>query len=88
MRVSNRFEPASGLQGLAKSMANDVKSAHRELTGKIMGRPGISGTAIGERRGKPCLKVYVSDPGAGRRVPKNVGGFPVVVEKTGPFERL
>ena len=69
-------------------MAKDVKSAHRELTGKVMGRPGISGTAIGERGGKPCLKVYVSDKPAGRKVPKSVGGFTVVVERTGSFERL
>jgi hypothetical protein len=69
-------------------VAKDVKSAHRELTGKVMGRPGISGTAIGERGGKPCLKVYVSDKTAGRKVPKSMGGFTVVVERTGSFERL
>ena len=69
-------------------MAKYVKAAHRELTGKVMGRPGISGTAIGERGGKPCLKVYVSDKTAGRKVPKSVGGFTVVVERTGSFERL
>jgi hypothetical protein len=51
-----------------------------------MGRPGVSGTAIGERGGKPCLKVYVSDPKAGRSLPRAVGGYPVVVETTGSFE--
>ncbi len=69
-------------------MAKDLKSAHRELTGKVMGRTGVSGTAIGQRGGKPCLKVYVSDSKAGRSVPKKIGGYPVVVEKTGKFERL
>ena len=69
-------------------MADDIKSAHRKLTGRVMGRRGISGTAIGQRGGKPCLKVYVSDPSAGRTVPKKVGGYPVVVEKTGAFKRL
>ena len=69
-------------------MAKDLKSAHRELTGKVMGRTGVSGTAIGQRGGKPCLKVYVSDSKAGRSVPKKVGGYPVVVEKTGKFKRL
>lgn len=69
-------------------MASDLKAAHRELTGKVMGRTGVSGTAIGERGVKPCLKVYVSDSKAGRSVPKKVGGFPVVVEKTGSFRRL
>ncbi len=51
-----------------------------------MGRPGVSGTAIGERGGKPCLKVYVSDPKAGRSLPRDVGGYPVVIETTGSFE--
>ncbi len=69
-------------------MSNDLKSAHRELTGKVMGRTGVSGTAIGERGGKPCLKVYVSDSKAGRSIPKKIGGFKVVVEKTGAFRRL
>jgi hypothetical protein len=53
-----------------------------------MGRPGVSGTAIGERGGKPCLKVYVTDADGGRSVPKRVGGYPVVVETTGTFKRL
>ena len=49
---------------------------------------GVSGTAIGERGGKPCLKVYVSNSKAGRSIPKKIGGFKVVVEKTGAFRRL
>jgi hypothetical protein len=66
----------------------DLKAAHRELSGRVMGHEGVSGTAIGEHRGRPCLKVYVSDPSAGRSLPKRVGGYPVVVETAGPFERL
>lgn len=69
-------------------MAGDLKAAHRELSAKVMGRPGVSGTAIGEHRGRPCLKVYVSDRSVGRALPRNVGGYPVVVETTGTFERL
>lgn len=69
-------------------MGDDIKTAQRELNGKVMGRAGISGTAIGERGGKPCLTVYVSDSKAGGSVPKRVGGYPVVVEKTGGFQRL
>ncbi len=69
-------------------MSGALETAHRELTGRVMGRKGVSGTAIGQRGGKPCLKVYVSDTKAGRSVPKRVGGYPVVVEKTGGFERL
>ena len=69
-------------------MSDDLTSAHRELTGKVMGRKGVSGTAIGQKGGKPCLTVYVSDRDAGRNVPKRVGGYPVVVEVSGSFRRL
>lgn len=69
-------------------MGDDLKAARRELDERVLGREGVSGTAIGERGGKPCLKVYVSDAAAGRSVPKKVGGYPVVVETTGPFRRL
>jgi len=68
-------------------VAGDLKAAHRELTARVMGRPGVSGTAVGERAGRPCLKVYVTDAGAGKRFPKSVGGYPVVVEVSGSFER-
>ena len=69
-------------------MADDLKAALRDLTARVMGRPGVSGTAIGERRGRPCLKVYVSDTSAGRAIPRSVRGYPVVAETTGSFERL
>ena len=69
-------------------MSGDIKAAHKELTDKVMGRPGISGTAIGMSGGKPCLTVYLSDRSAGKSVPKSVGGFPVVTEVSGSFRRL
>ncbi len=69
-------------------MAGDITKAHRELTSRVMGKPGVSGTAIGQKAGKPCLKVYVNDAKAGRAVPSTVGGFRVVVENSGSFRRL
>ena len=69
-------------------MARDLEAARQELTRRVMGQPGVSGTAVGEKNGKPCLKVYVSDREARRSIPKDVGGYPVVVETTGPFRGL
>jgi hypothetical protein len=66
----------------------DIKAAHRELTGKVMGREGVTGTAIGAQGGAPCLKVYVTDAKAGRTIPSKAGGFPVIVEVSGAFRRL
>ena len=64
-----------------------LEAAQRELTNRVMGRPGVTGTAIGESGGKPCLKVYVSDEKARKALPRSVGGFRVVIEMTGPFTR-
>jgi len=73
-------------------LAHDLEAARKKLTREVMGRPGVSGTAVGERNGEPCLLVYVdgrvSDGEAGRSIPRDVGGYPVVVETTGSFRRL
>ena len=68
-------------------MDHKLEAAHRELTNRVMGRPGVTGTAIGEAGGKPCLKVYVSDEEARKALPRSVGGFRVVIEMAGPFTR-
>jgi hypothetical protein len=68
-------------------VSNEIADALRVLTRSVMGRPGVSGTAIGEKHGKPCLIVYVSDAEAGSSLPQSVEGYPVVAETTGPFER-
>ena len=65
-----------------------LEAAHRRLAARVMGRPGVTGTAIGEEGGRPCLKVYLSDRGAAKSLPESVAGFRVVVEITGPFHRL
>ena len=66
-------------------MPQDIQTAQRDLTRRVMGRPGVSGTAIGRQRGKDCLMVYVNGNVERNLIPKRVGGFPVVVEKTGTF---
>jgi len=63
-------------------------AAQRKLTARVMGRPGVTGTAIGERGGKPCLKVYVRERDAGKTLPRTVDGFKVVIEVTGRIRRL
>ena len=67
-------------------MEDKMRAAQRKLTDRVMGRAGVSGTAIGERDGKPCLVVYVRDKKAGREIPRSVDGIRVVVEVAGRFE--
>lgn len=69
-------------------MSGRLEAARKALTTKVMGKPGVTGTAIGEKAGKPCLKVYLSDPDAKGIVPSSMDGIPVVVEVTGTFKRL
>jgi len=63
-----------------------LEAAHRKLTRRVMEWAGVHGTAIGEHDGKPCLTVYVDDPGVKKRLPTKLDGFPVVTEVTGPFK--
>lgn len=69
-------------------MSTEIKAAHRELTDKVIGKPGVSGTAIGLHDGEPCLVVYLSEEGAGKSVPRSVKGFPVITKLSGGFRRL
>ncbi len=67
----------------------DVEEARAEATRRVIGLPGVVGTAIGLRRGRPCVKVYVEtdDAALRSRLPKSVLGVPVDVETTGPVRR-
>ena len=69
-------------------MAGGIRAAQKALNDRVMGKPGVNGTAIGEQAGEPCLKVYVDDRSAAGQVPKAVDGYPVVVEVSGSFRRL
>lgn len=67
-------------------MSSDLEAARRDLTERLMGRPGVSGTAVGEISGKPCLVVYLEESSATGGIPRRVRGFPVKVEKAGRFK--
>lgn len=69
-------------------MVSDIQEANRALAAKVLGRPGVAGTAVGGSALRPCLRVYVDHPDAGRTIPKEFRGFPVEVEVTGTFRRL
>lgn len=64
-----------------------IKAAQRKLAGRMMGRPGVVGTAVGMSRGDHCLKVLIADDRGRTGVPKEVDGYRVVVEHTGKIRR-
>jgi hypothetical protein len=55
-----------------------------------MGVDGVVGTAVGERGGAPCVKVFLArdDPRLRRTLPRSLGGYPVVAETTGDIRAL
>lgn len=68
-------------------MSADLKAALTELTRQVMGRPGVTGTALGQNDGKPCLLVYLVSPSAARGIPERLRGVPVRTEVTGRITR-
>lgn len=68
-------------------MTEKVKAALKKLSRSVMGRPGVTGTALGGAAGSPCLLVYVRDSDSAAGVPSKVDGVPVKVEVTGTFRR-
>ncbi len=71
-------------------MGESIDRAHDRVTRRVIGMKGVSGTAIGTRGGKPCIKVYLERDDRRLRslLPRRAGGFPVDVEVTGRVRRL
>ena len=77
-------------QGKGRRMSpriDQVLQTHRD---EWLSIPGVVGTAIGQRRGKPCIRVLVArrTKEIATRIPGKVDGYPVLVEETGPLRGL
>ena len=62
---------------------NTVVEAH---AGELMAIEGVTAVAVGAlANGTPCIKVYVvrKTDDLVRRIPKTLGGHPVIVEESG-----
>ena len=66
---------------------DEIKLAQRKLADRVMGRPGVTGVAIGMSRGDHCLKVLIADERGRRGVPREIDGYRVVIEHTGRIRR-
>jgi hypothetical protein len=67
-----------------------IERVLRRHADSLIAVEGVVGTAIGERGGAPCLKVFLArdDPRLHRRLPRSLGGYPVVAETTGDIRAL
>jgi hypothetical protein len=58
-----------------------------EHADQLMSIPGVSGVGIGDCRGSPCIKIFVSKvtPSITRHIPERLDGYGVAIEETGEF---
>jgi ribosomal protein S19 len=63
---------------------DEVLAAH---TDSLMRVPGVVGTAVGLCEGAHCIKVFVTDSSIGVKAgfPRELEGYPISVEVSGPF---
>lgn len=76
--------------GKKKMAARTIEEVLKENTDKWMSIPGVVGTAIGEFKGKPCIKIFVvkKTEELRKKIPSQVEGFPVVIQQTGEIRAL
>lgn len=70
--------------------ARTIEQVLKDHTGELMALTGVVGTAQGLTDDKPCIKVYVvkKTSALGRKIPKALEGYPVVVQETGEIKSL
>ena len=67
-----------------------IEQVLKERTDQWMAIPGVEGMAIGLFEGKPCIRILssVSPQQLRTSIPSTVGGYPVIIERTGEFRAL
>jgi hypothetical protein len=74
------------------SPSPDINAVLRAHDKELLGVPGVVGVYVGllDDGKTPCLKVMLAQKSAEteRAIPKNIEGFPVVIEVTGEIKPL
>jgi hypothetical protein len=67
-----------------------IEQVLNERTNEWMNIPGVEGVAIGEHKGKSCIRIFTSvNPKNLRdKIPSSVDGYSVIIEQTGTFRAL
>jgi hypothetical protein len=68
----------------------NIREVLKKHTDSLMSIPGVVGTAQGESKGKPCLKVFVTQKTKEimRMIPSKIEGYAVRIEESGTFKAL
>lgn len=74
--------------GCLMSSSEDIVMVKERHEAWLMSLAGVVGTGIGDCEGSPCIKVYVEErtPELEDQVPKQLEGFDLDIEVTGPIE--
>jgi hypothetical protein len=67
-----------------------IEQVKEEHESEWMAMKGVEGVGIGsDRLGNAALRIYISDASISDRLPKEIEGYPVVLENLGgPIEAL
>jgi hypothetical protein len=62
----------------------------KDKTNEWMAIPGVVGVAIGEFKGKPCIRIFTSarPQQLPAKIPPAIEGYSVIIEQTGPIRAL
>ena len=74
-----------------KEMPNKpIEVVLKKHTDTLMSFSGVVGTGQGLHEGTHCIKVFVTEltPELKKKIPKQLEGYPVVIEETGAFKSL
>ncbi len=76
--------------GALGSAQEAIESVLKQHTDRLLSLPGVVGAGIGECEGEPCIKVLVVEetPELVHKIPRTLGGYPVVIEETGEIRPL
>ncbi|MCX2744309.1 hypothetical protein OO013_10550 [Mangrovivirga sp. M17] len=66
----------------------DIKTAINKATKWMDEYEGVEGVAEGNKGGRQCITVFVSNEEIKNKLPKEVDGYPVKVEVTDSFNAI
>ncbi|MBN1973030.1 MAG: hypothetical protein JW787_05290 [Sedimentisphaerales bacterium] len=68
----------------------NIEQVQKEHTDEWMVIPGVEGTAIGQKQGKPCIIIFssIAPKKLKNLIPSIIEGYPIIIRLTGKFHAL
>ncbi len=67
-----------------------IQDVLKDHTDTLMAILGVAAVAVGELRGKACIRVFVTDKSSKilRHIPNMIEDYAVLIDKSGQFQAL